>query len=198
MGSSLSGQYKYLDGLLNGNYTRTPSALSYDIETADGVPFTLFGFNKYWDKFLYEDLVAPTLREDLVCETWTLGTNTNIVPTFCKNSTFPYSVYDVEHIQYGDNTWSRNRDHSKWCVSVKSNWLCIGGINRQYSQNGRGGGTCCTKALPLHDFLFDRIVDVNPCGTGEVTDTGSKPPTLLAQDLKKNTLKNKKKNIKIK
>lgn len=195
--SSLSSKYKYLDGLLNGNYTKSPIATSFDLSTAGGVPFTLFSFNKYWDNFLYEDLVAPTLKTDLICETWTLGTDTNIVPTFCKNSTIKYSVYDAEHVSFDGNTWNRNRDHSKWAVGVNSDWWCIGGINRQYSQNGRGGGTCCTKAIPLHDYLFDVIVDVNPCGTGEVTDTGSKPPQLPKKAAKQKESTPKAKLVKI-
>lgn len=38
-----------------------PTAKSFSITSAAGVPFTLFGKNKEWNSFLYERLVAPTL-----------------------------------------------------------------------------------------------------------------------------------------
>lgn len=116
--SSLQNKYRYLGGLLRGNYTSDPTATSTIIRTLQGTQFTLFAKNREWDAFLYEDLVAPTLGTDLICETWTLGALSNIVPSFCKNATIQYSVYDAMHISFEGNTWSRNQDHSKWvCIS---------------------------------------------------------------------------------
>ena len=82
--------------------------------------------------------MAPTLNSDLVVESWTNGADSNIDPSFCKNRTIRYSVYNAMHINFGDGAWARSQDHSKWAVGVHSSWFCIGGINRQFSQNLRG------------------------------------------------------------
>merc|ERR1711991_243401 len=182
--AALVDQYPLLGGVLNGNYTKTPTGRSYQINTRGGVDFTLFAKNHYWDDYLYENLVAPTLSTDLICETWTNGALSNIVPTYCTSDGYDYNVYNAEHVMFGaGDEWARTQDHSKWCVGVSSDWMCIGGINRQVSQNGRGGGTLCTRQVSLQPTFHTAVVDVNPCGTGKVTDNGSQPPTPMRKKI---------------
>ena len=179
-GVSLKQQFLPLAGLLNGNYTKVPTGTSYDLQSVGGVDFTVFIKNREWDSFLYEDLVAPTLDTDLIAETWTNGAIANIDPSFCKNESISYNVWNAMHISFdGTTSWARTKDHSKWAVGVNSDWMCIGGINRQLSQNNRGGGTVCTQQLGLQKTFHSAVIDVNACGTSQVGDQGSSPPTLL-------------------
>ncbi len=115
--SSLRQQYASLNSVMNGNFTSQPLGTSYAITTAGGVAFTLFAKNKEWDRYLYEQLVAPVLNSDLVVESWTNGADSNIDPSFCKNRTIHYSVYNAMHINFGEGAWARSKDHSKASAS---------------------------------------------------------------------------------
>ena len=111
--SALRQQYASLNSVMNGNFTSQPLGTSYAITTAGGVAFTLFAKNKEWDRYLYEQLVAPVLNSDLIVESWTNGADSNIDPSFCKNRTIHYSVYNAMHINFGEGAWARSKDHSK-------------------------------------------------------------------------------------
>ena len=174
--SALISQYYSLQSVMNGNFTRQPLGTSYALRTLGGQRFTLFAKNKEWDSFLYSDLVAPQLNSDLVVESWTNGGEANTDPSFCKNGTIDFSIYNAMHIRFGSDTWARSKDHSKWAVGVHNSWVCIGGINRQKSQNLRGGGTCCSSMPSVHASMYGAIVDVNACGTSKIDPVGSSPP----------------------
>lgn len=177
LSSTLQNKYPHLAAVMNDSYAKESVAKELAITTSGGVHFSLFAKNKAWDQFLYEDLVAPGIGSDLVCETWTKGASSNVVPSFCKNRTTDYSIYNAAHVKFGQDTWDRNDDHSKWAVGVDSAWWCIGGINRQYSQNLRGGGTACSSHYPsLQQVFYASVVDVNPCGSGDV-NKDSPPPS---------------------
>jgi deoxyribonuclease-2 len=151
---ALRNQFPSLNSVMRGNFTSQPLGTSYAIQSQNSIAFTLFAKNKEWDRFLYEQLVAPNLNSDLVVETWTNGgyemflfflififfcftRQANTDPSFCKNKTIHYNVYNAMHIQFGSDKWARSKDHSKWAVGVHNGWFCIGGINRQLSQ------VCC-------------------------------------------------------
>jgi len=116
--------------------------------TYSGTDFTHVVKSGSWGKELYEDLVAPTLDADLQVETWMNGELSNKIPSSCKGSKFKYNVRDVRNVTLSDDTtWDETQDHSKWAVTDSSTkaTVCIGDINRQYSQSSRGGGTMCFK-----------------------------------------------------
>ncbi|GMI03489.1 hypothetical protein TrRE_jg12486 [Triparma retinervis] len=110
-----------------------------DFKTVGGQKFRHFAKGRYWGKALYEDLVATSLDSDLACDTWQNG------------------AYD--------------NDHSKWAIttdgfdydSSSSPYACIGGINRQFSQEKRGGATMCVGNKDLNGALYDAIDDYEDC-----------------------------------
>lgn len=72
---------------------------------------------------------------------------------------YSYAVQNITGVEMPDKTyWKETQDHSKWAVSTeKASTACVGDINRQWSQNKRGGGTVCLKDRD-HWASFDMIV----------------------------------------
>ena len=75
-------------------------------------------------------------------ETWRRGT----LPT-TVDSDKTHDAQDVLYINLEplgiDYEWHYTKDHAKWASSLKNNWVCIADINRQTSQEKRGGGAIC-------------------------------------------------------
>jgi deoxyribonuclease-2 len=122
--------------------------------------------NANWGDDLYENLVAKTLKSDLVVESWIRGSAEG---TYCKPK-YDYEVVDVNNMAAlgtdGTNiTWRETQDHAKWCLSVDSGypWVCIADINRMTSQRKRGGGIFCFKNANLAAQMSGSIVDSNEC-----------------------------------
>lgn len=124
-------------------------------------------FNQWFSFFtiyftdLYDTLVAPTLKTDLVVETWRRGSE---IPLDCKLTyhandalsihvsfnTFPFETFrlvaivsldeislSTEDLQVGSTTaFSYTKDHSKMAHSADMTkpWVCIGDINRMVSK----------------------------------------------------------------
>ena len=117
---------------------------------------------------MIKGLVAPTLKSNMLTETWNNGRGT-LVSNCSANVT--YHVMNIEHVKFDSLNlkFSVHHDHSKWAVTNKldeldvhqflhdssttfvddnddddaSGIVCIGDINRQVEQFKRGGGTVC-------------------------------------------------------
>jgi deoxyribonuclease-2 len=132
--------------------------------------FTLFYKSPDWGKFLYEDLVEPYFHNSFMWETWMNGVNPD--PSFCTGdgSPYQYNSTNIRHLTLGSESWKETQDHSKWGVSV-GDWydnaqvqvICIGDINRQQSQNGRGGGTTCFHHTNIWITMWRAIDQVDQC-----------------------------------
>ena len=124
-----------------------------------GAPFRCLAKNRHWGQDFWVDLVGPSLKVDLDIETWRRGT---LPPTEDSDK-----VDDVADILYIDletlgleYQWHYTKDHAKWAVSDKpstetngGDWVCVADINRQTSQEKRGGGSICFKDPTLRGLL---------------------------------------------
>jgi deoxyribonuclease-2 len=104
--------------------------------------FRAIAKNRHWGQDFWNDLVGPTLKENLNVETWRRGTLAST-----KDSDHTHDVADVLYINLEplgvDYEWHYTQDHAKWAISQASDWVCVADMNRDKSQSKRGGGSIC-------------------------------------------------------
>lgn len=114
--------------------------------------FRMLAKNRAWDRDFWIDHVGPHLMADIDVETWRRGT----VPD-TEDSDATHEVTDILWIDLEPlgvpYEWHYTKDHSKWGISEKDDWVCVADINRQTSQAKRGGGTICFRNRALWQSL---------------------------------------------
>jgi deoxyribonuclease-2 len=134
-----------------------------DGATRGGLPFKVIAKNRKWGKDFWNDLVGPTLKVDLDVETWIRGA---IPPTLDSDGI--HKTFDVKFIDLSRLgapwAWPESKDHAKWGLSVDSDWVCVGDINRMISQEARGGGTIAFQDDKLWGALAKTDLVVAPPG----------------------------------
>jgi deoxyribonuclease II len=130
-----------------------------DLKSRAGMPFKVIAKNRNWNRDFWNELVGPTLGEDMDDETWIRG---KIPPI--ADSDGVHKTFDIKYINLGALgvhwAWPETHDHAKWGITLHSDWICVGDINRMVSQRKRGGGTIAFqnavlwKALSQSSFLL--------------------------------------------
>ncbi|EPB68716.1 hypothetical protein ANCCEY_12201 [Ancylostoma ceylanicum] len=74
-------------------------------------------------------------------------------------------VYDITAVNTLNISYVSSKDHSKWGVSMeeKKPVVCIGDINRQESQNKRGGGAVCIENKKLWKTFYCSVAEYENC-----------------------------------
>ena len=134
-----------------------------DCKTRGGLAFKVIAKNRKWNKDFWNDLVGPTLKADMNVETWIRG---KIPPTLDSDGI--HKTFDVKYIDLSQLgipwTWPETHDHAKWGITVDSDWVCVGDINRMVSQEKRGGGTIAFQDPTLWAALSKTDLLVAPPG----------------------------------
>ena len=134
-----------------------------DCKTRGGLAFKVIAKNRKWNKDFWNDLVGPTLKADMNVETWIRG---KIPPTLDSDGI--HKTFDVKYIDLSQLgipwTWPETHDHAKWGITVDSDWVCVGDINRMVSQEKRGGGTIAFQDQTLWAALSKTDLLVAPPG----------------------------------
>ena len=115
------------------------------------VKFLSIAKNKYWGQDFYNDLVGPTLNENLEVETWEHGTTPQP-----EDSDKVHDVVAMKSVNLNplgiDIAWSEADDHAKLAISdlkEEIHYVCVGDINFTIAQEKRGGGTVAFQCDPL-------------------------------------------------
>jgi deoxyribonuclease II len=123
---------------IDPNETGDSDAVDY--RTRGGLDFKVIAKNKKWGKDFWNDLVGPTLKEDMDVDTWIRGP---LPPQ--ADSDGIHRTLDIKFIDLRPSglpwAWPETHDHAKWGITYKNNWVCVGDMNRMISQEKRGGGT---------------------------------------------------------
>jgi len=123
--------------------------------------FMLFSKSKHWKRDLFEDLIAPYYESDMNVLSWQNGATKNVMPSFCKPE-YSYNILNIEQLCL-TSCWSHTHEHSKWAITDSMPVVCIGDINRQYSQEHRGGGIVCIRHTKWWKFFKKSIEAVSEC-----------------------------------
>jgi len=167
--SSLSKTVPNIQKVIDKDFiTTTPGTNKPTLKTLAGHIFHSFAKNGKWNQSLYEDLVQPALHIDAAWETWQNGDNSNKMPSFCQPE-YAWNSMNVTKVSLTSTlTWKETQDHSKWGVSTSGDkYVCIGDMNRQWSQNGRGGGTACIAQSTLWDSFNGLVAACDCCGKNQ-------------------------------
>jgi deoxyribonuclease-2 len=134
-----------------------------DLATRAGLAFKVIAKNRLWNKDFWNDLVAPTLGEDMDIESWIRGP----VPPIADADGI-HKTFDIKYITLGPLgihwAWPESQDHAKWGVTLKSDWVCVGDINRMISQRNRGGCTIAFQNETLWNALTRTSLVLAPPG----------------------------------
>jgi deoxyribonuclease-2 len=134
-----------------------------DCTTRGGLPFKVIAKNRKWNKDFWNDLVGPTLGADMRDETWIRGKIPPILDSDGIHKTFDVSFVDFRPLGV-PWAWPETHDHAKWGITVDSDWVCVGDINRMISQEKRGGGTIAFQEPTLWAALSKTNLQVRPPG----------------------------------
>lgn len=146
---------------LNPNVAGDSDVMSH--KTRAGMDFKVIAKNSKWNKDFWNDLVGPALQTDMFVETWIRGA---IPPVMDSDGI--HKIFDVKYIDFSPLgipwAWPETKDHAKWGISVDSDWICVGDINRMVSQEKRGGGTIAFQDNTLWNALRKTDLIVPPPG----------------------------------
>jgi deoxyribonuclease-2 len=138
--------------LIDVNETDPPCDVNF--QSKKGEQFRLLAKNRYWNKDFWIDLVGPALKSNIDVETWRRGTVPGTEDADHIDETTDILYIDLEKLGI-PYKWHYTKDHSKWGITETDDWVCVADINRQTSQEKRGGGTICFKNKTLWSSLKD-------------------------------------------
>lgn len=111
---------------------------------------------------LYSAVLDKHMGGDFYAKSW--GRLRHPLPSNCS---VPNIVYNVEYVQLPTTeSFKDTIDHSKWCVTVDESseqWTCIADMNREVSQESRGGGAVCTDNPAVWSAFSSIVYDYQPC-----------------------------------
>ena len=122
-----------------------------EIVSKAGMHFRLMAKNRRWSepakgktegKDFWKDLVGPALKCDLNIETWRRGQVFGDTDSDAKGQSLDVLDVDLGAIGLKGYRWAYTKDHAKWGIAEANplGYVVIADINRQVSQDKRGGG----------------------------------------------------------
>jgi deoxyribonuclease-2 len=140
----------------------TPVDVVIPFNSKGGLKFMSIAKNKTWGLDFYNDLVGPTLSENLDVETWE---HDPTPPP--EDSDKIHTVVDMTGINLKplgiDIAWPEPDDHAKLAISARSeqvHYVCVGDMNFTIAQRKRGGGTVAFQCEALWSSISSILVGV--------------------------------------
>ncbi|CAD8149190.1 unnamed protein product [Paramecium octaurelia] len=132
---------------------------SIKISSKGGFKLTAYSKNENLVEDFYADVVAPALGVDLIMETWGNGTG-GLQDPVCDQVPKSYSNLVRQH---GAFSFSYTKDHSKYGLTATSNNVCFCDLNRQTTQQKRGGVVYCFQHNSLWSIINQSFISRQSC-----------------------------------
>jgi deoxyribonuclease-2 len=153
-------RYLLMEGhVVAGN---SPFSGSLPFTSKAGMKFMSIAKNKYWGNDFYNDLVGPTLHDNLDVETWTHATMPPSLQSDKIHTVIDMTGIDLNPLGY-DICWPESDDHAKLAISAKSestHFVCVGDINFTLAMRKRSGGTVAFQCEPLYQGISSILTGV--------------------------------------
>ena len=95
---------------------------TFDLKSSGGMPFKVIAKNKEWGKDFWNDLVGPTLGEDMDVETWIRGKIPPVLDSDGIHKTFDVKYIDLSPL---DVPWTWPvRKSIPWSVESTNGRIC--------------------------------------------------------------------------
>lgn len=148
---------EWVTKLIKNQYdTSYPKELETNIKSKGGIDFDIIS-KSYLNKIIpYDTTLRTKYLDDFYVRTWVLP---ELAPTICEE----YSLFNVENIQIGKYGYSKEKEHSKWAISVFKYINCFADLNHCPSQKNRGGNILCFENEALHKIMIDSVVQTENC-----------------------------------
>eukprot|EP01083_Nonionella_stella_P000054 161_1 len=146
------GSSKWLDGISVVNITST-----------QGTVFTHLARSGSVQKDIFEDVISVHYGASFEWETW--RNEKSAEPSFCTPK-YRFNEENIEKVVLGNGWYIYHEDdHAKFGISVDANEkiVCSGDLNRDESQNSRGGGYACFKNEKLWEAINNVVNQVEKC-----------------------------------
>ena len=129
----------------------TPVQTVLPFNSRGGVKFLSIAKNKAWGLDFYNDLVGPTLNQNIDVETWEHDPTPQPADSDKIHSVVAMKSVNLNPLGI-DIAWGEEDDHAKLAISDRKeqvHYVCVGDINFTIAQEKRGGGTVAFQCDPL-------------------------------------------------
>ena len=148
---------KWITLLITNKYDSSyPQELQTTIISKGGVYFDIIS-KSYLNKIIpYDTTIRSIYKDDFWVRTWVLP---SVAPAICED----YSLFNVLDVQFGNYGYNKNKEHSKWAISLFKYINCFADLNHTPSQANRGGNIVCFENEKLHNIMKKAAVSVDSC-----------------------------------
>lgn len=133
-----------------------PKEFKIDIKSKNGVKFDIISKNHLNKITPYDTTIRQIYKDDFYIRTWILP---ELADAICEE----YSIFNVNKVKFGKYIYYKQKEHSKWAISVFKNINCFGDLNHCPSQKNRGGNIICFENEALHKAMMDTIYSTDSC-----------------------------------
>jgi deoxyribonuclease-2 len=140
----------------------TPLSVVIPFRSKSGTKFLSIAKNPTWGLDFYNDLVGPTLHDNLDVETWEHDPTPPPLDSDKIHTVVDMKGIDLKPLGIGIS-WPEPDDHAKLAISARSetdHYVCVGDMNFVIAQRKRGGGTVAFQCEPLWSSISAILVGV--------------------------------------